>query len=201
MREKLTFANVMSSIAVFLALGGSAMALKANSVGSRQIKDDSIKGRDVREGKLKGKHIQRATIGAEQISEDAFDFEHFIQMKSSDSFCDPNSAAFVNCGSVKLSMLEPSRALLIAGGGQKGGSGASGQCKFRIAGQDQFDGRRDIGDPTARTGARQNGFSLTAVSGLLSPGVTDFDLVCNEGTGDVDFSTSLSVITLGGDAG
>jgi len=53
LREKLTFANVMSSVAVFLALGGTALAVKANSVGSRQIIDDSIKGRDVADGRAR----------------------------------------------------------------------------------------------------------------------------------------------------
>jgi hypothetical protein len=54
-RRHLTFANVLSVIAVFIALGGGAYAavkLKANSVGSKQVKPDSLVGQDVNEAAL-----------------------------------------------------------------------------------------------------------------------------------------------------
>jgi hypothetical protein len=46
---------VVSLLALFVALGGSAYAavkLSPNSVGSRQVKPDSLTGADIREGKL-----------------------------------------------------------------------------------------------------------------------------------------------------
>jgi hypothetical protein len=49
-RTRLTFANVMSVTAVFIALGGSAIAInkiKANSVGSKQIKAKAVKNSDL----------------------------------------------------------------------------------------------------------------------------------------------------------
>lgn len=51
LRSWLTYANVMATIAVFLALGGGAYAitLKRNSVGSKQIKPDAVKGVDANE--------------------------------------------------------------------------------------------------------------------------------------------------------
>lgn len=60
-RKRLTYANVMSSIAVFLVLGGSAFAatqLAKNSVGSKQLKKNAvtaakIKNNAVTAGKLK----------------------------------------------------------------------------------------------------------------------------------------------------
>jgi hypothetical protein len=51
----LTFSNVVSVIALFVALGGTtyaAVKLKPDSVGSRHVRDDSLSGRDVREGDL-----------------------------------------------------------------------------------------------------------------------------------------------------
>src|ERR1700712_5053114 len=45
LRSNLTYANVMATVAVFLALGGGAYAasqLPKNSVGSRQIKADAV---------------------------------------------------------------------------------------------------------------------------------------------------------------
>lgn len=47
LRERLTFANVMSVTAVFIALGGTAWAIKANSVGSRQIKANAVKTAEI----------------------------------------------------------------------------------------------------------------------------------------------------------
>ncbi len=52
LRQRLTYANVMATVAVFLALGGGAVAalkLKRNSVGSRQIKPNAVQGIDANE--------------------------------------------------------------------------------------------------------------------------------------------------------
>jgi hypothetical protein len=62
MRRHLTYANVMATIGVFLALGGASYAaikLPANSVGSRQIKNGAvssadIKNHSIRSGDFKG---------------------------------------------------------------------------------------------------------------------------------------------------
>ena len=51
----LSFANVVSVIALFVALGGgtyAAVKIKANSVGSKQVRDNSLKGDDVDEAAL-----------------------------------------------------------------------------------------------------------------------------------------------------
>ena len=48
-KKRISFANVMSLVAVFIALGGSAYAigLKKNSVGSKQLKTGAVKGADL----------------------------------------------------------------------------------------------------------------------------------------------------------
>jgi hypothetical protein len=57
-RSHLTFANVMSIVAVFIALGGSAFAaheiakIRKNSVGAKQLKDNSVASPEVRNGSL-----------------------------------------------------------------------------------------------------------------------------------------------------
>jgi hypothetical protein len=56
MRRHLTYANVMATIGVFLALGGASYAaikLPANSVGSRQIKDGAIASADIKNHTIK----------------------------------------------------------------------------------------------------------------------------------------------------
>jgi len=55
-RGKLTYANVMATIAVFIAVGGAsafaASQLPHNSVGARQIKRNAVTGSKVKNGSL-----------------------------------------------------------------------------------------------------------------------------------------------------
>src|SRR3954463_13359585 len=54
-RSRLTFANVMSCVAVFIALGGTgyaAVKLPKNSVGSKQIKKNAVSSSKVKNGSL-----------------------------------------------------------------------------------------------------------------------------------------------------
>jgi hypothetical protein len=76
-RERLTYANVMSTIAVFIALGGAtafaASRLPKNSVGSRQIKakavttgklaNGAVSGVKVANGSLTGADIKLSQLG------------------------------------------------------------------------------------------------------------------------------------------
>ena len=55
LRNLFTYANVMATIAVFLALGGvsyAAFHLPKNSVGSRQIKREAVNGAKVKPGSI-----------------------------------------------------------------------------------------------------------------------------------------------------
>jgi hypothetical protein len=55
LQAHLTYANVMSTIAVFVALGlGTAWALERNSVESKHIAPDAVKGVDTKEASLSG---------------------------------------------------------------------------------------------------------------------------------------------------
>lgn len=65
-RSRGTFSNVVSLMALFVALGGTAFAasqLAKNSVGSKQIKNGSATGKDVKNNSLKGKDIKEASLG------------------------------------------------------------------------------------------------------------------------------------------
>ena len=55
-RARLTYANVMATVSVFVALGGSsyaAIALPKASVGSKQLKRDSVSSAKVKRGSLR----------------------------------------------------------------------------------------------------------------------------------------------------
>jgi len=69
-RSHLTYANVMASIAVFVALGGTSVAavsLKKNSVGSNQIKNSSLTGSDVKNSSLTTSDVKNRSLLAKDF--------------------------------------------------------------------------------------------------------------------------------------
>ena len=66
LRNGLSYANVMATIAVFVALGGSAYAaiqLPKNSVGSKQLKKNAVTTAKVKDGAITGQKIKLSTLG------------------------------------------------------------------------------------------------------------------------------------------
>jgi hypothetical protein len=67
LRKQMTYANVMSSIAVFVVLGGGAYAaatLPKNSVGSTQIKANAVSSSKVKDGSLLSKDFKPGQLVA-----------------------------------------------------------------------------------------------------------------------------------------
>jgi hypothetical protein len=65
--ERLSYANVVATIALFVALGGGAYAafhLPKNSVRSKHIKNGQVKSADVKNDALAGTDIDESTLGA-----------------------------------------------------------------------------------------------------------------------------------------
>lgn len=75
--QRLTYANVMSTLALFVALGGTTYAvagigsseIRDNSVRSVDLRDNHVRGRDVRRGSLSGSDIGKNRIGGGAIKE------------------------------------------------------------------------------------------------------------------------------------
>jgi hypothetical protein len=76
LRKRLTYANVMSSIAVFLVLGGgTAFALAKNSIGTRELKRNSVKRgilarNSVYPGKINLEAVKAGRIAKNAIARD-----------------------------------------------------------------------------------------------------------------------------------
>ncbi|MBS1678415.1 MAG: hypothetical protein JST08_13640 [Actinobacteria bacterium] len=65
-RQRLTYANVMATIAVFIALGGASYAavkLPSNSVGTKQLKNNAVTTAKIRNGAVTGAKVDAATLG------------------------------------------------------------------------------------------------------------------------------------------
>lgn len=69
MRPKLTFANVISCLALFVALGGLAVAagLPKNSVGTKQLKKNAVTTAKINDGAVDAMKIQDGAVGATEI--------------------------------------------------------------------------------------------------------------------------------------
>jgi hypothetical protein len=68
LRGKLTYANVMATLAVFLVLGGgacAATALPANSVGTAQIRADAVTGGKIQDGSVTGRDLAAQLLDTE----------------------------------------------------------------------------------------------------------------------------------------
>jgi hypothetical protein len=81
-RNRLTYSNLIATIALFIALGGSAYALSKDSVKSKHIvndevksadlrndgiksgdlKDEDVKGRDIEDGEITGDDVDESTL-------------------------------------------------------------------------------------------------------------------------------------------
>jgi hypothetical protein len=70
-RPRLTFANVISCLALFVALGGSAYAatqLKKNSVGSKQLKKNSVTAAKLRKNAITGAKIANSAVTGAKVA-------------------------------------------------------------------------------------------------------------------------------------
>jgi len=69
LRASLSFANVTSALALFVALGGSAYAVATGSIGSRELRNNSVQGKDVRNRTLSSRDVKRNSLGGAAVSE------------------------------------------------------------------------------------------------------------------------------------
>ncbi len=69
-RSRLTYANVMSTVGVFIALGGvsyAAVKLPRNSVGGAQIKKNAVTGSKVRNSSLTGSDVRNSSLTGSDV--------------------------------------------------------------------------------------------------------------------------------------
>jgi hypothetical protein len=74
-RKRLTYANVMSSLAVFLVLGGAtafaAGQLGKNTVGSKQLKNNAVTAAKVKKEAIVGAKIKKGAITGIKVTNDS----------------------------------------------------------------------------------------------------------------------------------
>jgi hypothetical protein len=71
-RRQLTFANLVSIVALAIALGGAAYAVTVapkNSVRSKSVKNETLKGKDIKDEKLTGADVKRNSLDGSDVDE------------------------------------------------------------------------------------------------------------------------------------
>lgn len=71
MRPKLTYANIMATIAVFIALGGAsyaALKLPKNSVGAKQLKKNAVTTAKIKKEAVTAAKVKNGTLTGQQIN-------------------------------------------------------------------------------------------------------------------------------------
>ena len=73
-RGRMTFSNVISVVALFVALGGTAVAgatLAKNSVGAKQIKKNAVRASEIKKNAVRAAEVRRNAVGASELRSNA----------------------------------------------------------------------------------------------------------------------------------
>jgi hypothetical protein len=69
LRSRLSYSNVMATVAVFVALGGTSYAIAAGSIGTREIKNSSVRSKDIRNNDVRGRDVRNGTIDTRDVGD------------------------------------------------------------------------------------------------------------------------------------
>lgn len=69
LRDRLSFANVVSLLALFVALGGTSYGLATGAIGSREIRDGSVRSRDIDDRTITHRDVKRNGLGGAVVKE------------------------------------------------------------------------------------------------------------------------------------
>jgi hypothetical protein len=106
-RAHLTYANVMATLAVFIALGGTGYA--ALRIGSKQIRDNTVRSKDVRNDNLRGRDVRNSSLSGSDIAESSLDTVPRAQQAA-------NATTLEGLGSADLTVKCPTGTALSAAG-------------------------------------------------------------------------------------
>jgi hypothetical protein len=223
--KRFTYANVMSSIAVFLVLGGGAAfaagQLGKNSVGSKQLKKNAVTTAKIKNGAITGAKVKAGSLGASSFAAgqlpagpkgekgDKGDPGPSFGAYGSDS-CgglekeEEEIEAYESCASTgSVNLPSSGNVLLIASAewdnDDTGGAPPnSGQCRLSVDGSPLPDGV-SFGEETDTHGIGEGGsISMNQITTQLSAGAHSFDLECQETAGTAYIAeATISAVLLG----
>lgn len=225
-RKRLTYANVMSSIAVFMVLGGAAFAatqLPKNSVGSKQLKKNAVTAPKIKKDAVTGAKVKNGSLAAADFAagqlpagpKGAKGEKGEKGERGAAGAVGPTFGAFgeggcgdlggvkfeecVSTGSVNLPAT--GRVLLVASSewdnSNDGFSQNSGECQFTVDGKGVGPELNFGEQAQVHTIGESGTISLNYMTGALS-GTHSFGVQCFENDGSVAVSdTTISAVLLG----
>lgn len=180
--SQLTYSRVMATLALFIALGGSAYALQRNSVGTRALKPNAVKSKQIKNRSVRGRDVKRRAIGKKQVRLGQLTAAAGTPSGPPSQIdpieCDPEGG-LVTCAVVELRTPVAGR-VLVNGSGEVIPEGATpvqaiGSCDLALDGK-LIAVQAEPG-PTS-VGARP--FALSAVSERVTAGEHRVELRCDE---------------------
>jgi hypothetical protein len=204
LRKRLTYANVMSSIAVFIVLGGAAFAavqLPKNSVGTKQLKKNAVNSAKVKNGSLKA-----ADFGKNQLPAGPQGPKGETGAKGETGPRGPSNAItrhstdffdWSNTFTTQFALNLPAGSWIVtstAVANSNGGAKENVDCRLLVGGATVDEASNLILAPNFEPGER-DAFSLTGGQSL--PGGGSAELQCqSDGTGNV-VDPSITAIQVG----
>jgi hypothetical protein len=191
-RRHLSFANVVSVIALFIALGGGAYAVQVaqkNSVNSASIRNGSIRSVDIGRGQ-----VRAADLGPPLLRDATSG-----RSNRSTGFCVQDSTSFTPCFGDQVKLSRPGKIFATADGTADSGSGSVpvgvNTCRLSVDGQPFT-----LEVVVAADFSPGESFSFSGVTGRLGAGVHQVLLEC-KGNGTLPgpriFSPTISAVSLG----
>ena len=98
--SRLTYANVVSSICLFLVIGGGAYAaasLPRNSVGPRQLKNNAVTSGKVKDRTLRGVDLKNGTIGPSKLAAGTIPDRQTVTVRTGTAFPPGKNGSGPNC--------------------------------------------------------------------------------------------------------
>ena len=183
LRGRLTYANVMATLALAIAMAtGGAYA--QSRIGTSEIKNRAVTGPKIHKGTVRGGvHLRNNSLPGTKVRENTLNALRFSSLRGSHpEDCDPLDEDFIDCASVSLDLRTPGRALVVATGANFSASGAaSGRCELRLDGEPSATGQFLGEDSEANTSfLAASGFARTFVTPLVGPGEVEVSLACNQ---------------------
>jgi hypothetical protein len=71
LRSNLTYSNVMATVAVFVALGGTSYAVATGSIDGREIKNNTVRSKDIRNNAVTARDIRNGSAGGGDVRNDS----------------------------------------------------------------------------------------------------------------------------------
>jgi len=205
LRRHLSYANVVSTIALAAALGmGGAYAV--DRIGSREIKDNSIRSVDLRNGKaVRGVDVKRNSLGGRAIKEESLAATKIAPVARNFVFECPLTNELTACAEASVRLQRRGRILAIATGSYvtsaESPDGSEAQCEFLRDGAPASE-TFQIGEEADTTGEHKgSGFAMTFLwPGVpLFPGEYEISLACHRVIGQVTLEdVSLVAVALSG---